>query len=356
MQPQLARNAMSVPPNAFMPPPYMPAPTPILATGPGAPQPLSAGPPGTRRMDPQVLQERVPPAVGPAQQTMNTANHGAYQYGAYPPNQAYRGQPLVPIGTNSGPQNGFHGTAPTAKDVNSGGGVTETPVAMGPLTPESSIKSAEKESKAAPGQKASDGYAQVSAFLKPPYRLANQGNITDTQAADQVVKYYPNGLPSNFSKPESVDPVPSEWTRYYPRNPGELGCVRQEAGKGGFQYHAPNPETPKPMRCEFGAIGQERYGSGVPGTNQYWRNKEQLDMTNKTSKAGWNGEAPGQVGQQKVEGPPGWALHQEQRSRALVNELLDGKSSENHVSSPNMTTTILSPGHNGESKMVGHKQ
>ena len=354
VQPQLAHNAISVPTKALISP-YIPGPTSILATGPGAPQPLSAGPPGFRRMDPSFLQERTVPAGRPLQQTATVASHGSYHYGPYHPNQAYRGQAFVSISTNSGPQHGFHATMPPP-NVNRVG--TVTPVTTRSWTPATSIKSAKKESKprATSGQKVSDGYVQVSAFIKPPYRLANQGKITDTQMADQVVKYYPKGLPSNFSKPERVDPVPNDWTRYYPRNPGKVGCMRQEAATDGFEYQAPKPETPKLKTCEYGAIGQERYGSGIPGTDQYWRNQEQLDMTKATSKAGWNGETPAQVAQHKAEGPPGWAHLQERRNQALSKGPLGVKTSENCVSSPGLTPTTLSPAHNGEGKMVGHKQ
>ena len=126
---------------------------------------------------------------------------------------------------------------------------------------------------------------------------ANSLRIVDTLTTTEASRYYPGGLPSNFSADKIVDPLPPNWAEYYPRNPRSLIDVRQEARKSGWKpqpnTHNPEPELPAQARNPYGVIGQEQSSQGIHKAAQEY----QKEKDRQTSNAGWNGHHGNSQGQ-----------------------------------------------------------
>lgn len=185
-----------------------------LSTGPGAPRPLTAGPPGQRKSS-----------------TLETCLK-RLQDGTI--------RPARPIGEDIKPNPNFNAVISSGR-----------PASALPSRPLSSLETRPLASKRPIGAIGGELvlHHPTYEFQEPP--IVHAQGVRDTLYAEAAIKYFPNGFPANYGS-QPVDPISSNWVEKYPlhdrqhwrRTPDE---IRLHEAKVNASFYSGNPLLSKSM-------------------------------------------------------------------------------------------------------------
>lgn len=267
----------------------------ILATGPGAPQPLTAGPPGLRRLEPSGLQERA--AALAAQSDTGDYSDSQYIFGttsvpsSKDMNAATPFWPELSCQSQMGNSQFGRSCVAMGSSPSSHMGSPQTPVSN-VVASATSRRRHQKISIEISNSYRGQRHIETDVSPKLPTHsffepITGSSRIVDTLTAEEAAKYFLKGFPDNFSAPEYIDPVPYDWQEYYPRKPFFSRTMRQEVQiKKSWNYHRPKPSAEKPGQ---NTIGQERKKPKLQDFDYPRLSDEQIQIWRYQSSRGWNG-------------------------------------------------------------------
>ncbi|KAH8884319.1 hypothetical protein GQ53DRAFT_829979 [Thozetella sp. PMI_491] len=197
----------------------LPSASNSLATGPGAPQPLTAGPPGQRQYKPSTFEGAIK-ALGESTETSKALVISE------PHNTEHIPSTMRPCWSEEGSSSiGFVEAMPKGKQVESS---TAAPELQDPERPRGSA------TRCLPDGPHSTADVNVGRRLHQVAQDSTLGelsikstvagmsaehhqHIRDTEDADTIHKYYPRGFPKNYNG--NYERIPSDWMKHYPLHP-----------------------------------------------------------------------------------------------------------------------------------------